>query len=62
VFEVSPVQSAEREAPEAEAAKTEADAITDAAEGRRSGSAREEEDETGKLDKGKGRALCTDIS
>lgn len=62
VFEVSPAQSAEREASEAEAAKTEAGAIRDAAEGRQSGPAKEEENETGKLDKGKGRALCMDIS
>jgi hypothetical protein len=37
VFEVSPAQSAERSASEAEAAKTEADAIRVAAEGQKSG-------------------------
>ena len=62
VFEVSPAQSAEREASEAEAARTEEDAIKDAAEGRRRGSALEEEIETGRLDKGKERTLCMHAS
>ena len=46
VFEVSPVQSAEREASEAEAAKTEAEAIRDVAEGRQGVHAVEEQSET----------------
>ena len=59
VFEVSPAQSAEREASEAEAAKTEEDAIKDAAEGRQGNYIfGEEEETTALLSKGKGRASC----
>ncbi|KAK5019734.1 hypothetical protein BJ546DRAFT_1057918 [Cryomyces antarcticus] len=52
VFEVSPAQSAEREASEAEAAKTEADAIRGAAEGRQGASTLVEGEGKGILQKG----------
>jgi len=60
VFEVSPAQSAEREASEAEAAKTEADAIRDAAEGRQESLALEEQSETEMMVKGKEKGGCMD--
>jgi hypothetical protein len=53
VFEVSPAQSAERTASEAEAARTEADAIKDAAESRLGALTLREEDENSELQKGK---------
>ena len=62
VFEVSPAQSAEREASEAEAAKTEADAIRDAAEGRQGVLALEEQTDPELMVKGKERACCRDKS
>lgn len=60
VFEVSPVQSAEREASEAEAAKTEADAIRDVAEGRQGVHTLEEQSETEVTVKGKEKKSCMD--
>lgn len=60
VFEVSPAQSAEREASEAEAAKTEADAIRDAAEGRQEVLASEEKSEMEMMVKGKEKEGCMD--
>ena len=56
VFEVSPAQSAERAASEAEAAKTEAHAIRDAAEGRQA-QVLVEEEENRVIEKGKKRGL-----
>src|SRR5579862_8363964 len=53
VFEVSPAQSAERAVSEAEAARTEADAIKDVAEGRQGTLTPVEEDAIGAFQKGK---------
>ncbi len=55
VFEVSPAQSAEREASEAEAARSDASAIRDAAEGHQGTWATPEANELELAHKGKGK-------
>ncbi|KAG9228717.1 hypothetical protein BJ875DRAFT_489597 [Amylocarpus encephaloides] len=62
VFEVSPAQSAERVASEAEAARSDADAIRDAAEGHQGTWAALEASELELARKGKGKELVSEAS